>query len=111
MKKIIVMFFSILLLMGCVASTKFTKGGKKIRVIDQITADSCKHIGSIHSFKAVIEGGISAAHIDIRNKASDIGADSVVLLSQYVDPGRYAHGEIFAEAYNCSTNLQVKKYI
>jgi hypothetical protein len=88
-----------LLLTGCATPIQFTDGGRNVQPINTSVATSCKHLGLVESFKPVLAGGLSAAHIDIRNKVAARSGNAMVVNSQYVEgPG---HGNIIADAYRC----------
>lgn len=90
----------LLLLAGC-APIKFTPEGQAVRTISPVVAQGCDHIGLVSSWKPVIEGGLTAAQVDIRNKVGALGANAMIIVSQQVDPPPYQHARIMAEAYLC----------
>jgi len=53
------------------------------------------------SWKPALDGGLPAAQIDIRNKVAALGGNSMLVVSQQVDPPPYQHAELMAEAYRC----------
>jgi len=83
------------------ATTEFTPGGRTVRTISPVIAQNCEHLGMSSSWKPVIEGGLSAAQIDIRNKVAARGGNAMLVVSQQVDPPPYQHAQIMAEAYRC----------
>lgn len=101
MNRIIFVLILFSTLSGCM-TTKFTKEGRTIRTISPVVAQNCKHIGIANSWKPSLEGGLSAAQIDIRNKVAALGGNAMIIASQQVDPPPYQHAEILAEAYNCN---------
>lgn len=99
--KSVVPIVALLALSGC-ATVQLTPGGRQVRTISPGVAQDCTHVGLASSFKAVIEGGISAAQIDIRNQVAALGGNAMIIVSQQVDPPPYQHGRIMAEVYKCS---------
>jgi hypothetical protein len=88
------------LVAGC-NTTEFTQEGRDVRTITPNVAQDCEHLGLVSSFKPVVQGGLTAAQLDIRNKVGSLGANAMVVVLQQVDPAPYQHGRITAEAYRC----------
>lgn len=89
-----------LILAGC-ATIKFTPEGQAVRTVSPVVAQNCDHLGLVSSWKPVLDGGLTAAQVDIRNKVGALGANAMVVVSQQVDPPPYQHAQIMAEAYRC----------
>lgn len=88
---------------GC-ATITFTPQGQAVRSVSPDLARSCNHLGLVSSWKPVMEGGLTAAQVDIRNKVGALGANAILVVSQQVDPPPYQHASIMAEAYRCDFN-------
>lgn len=100
LKKTALLFIASASVAGC-ATIKFTPEGQAVRTVTPVVAQNCEHLGLVSSRKTVIEGGLSVAQIDIRNKVGSRGANAMVIVSQQVDPPPYQHAQIMAEAYRC----------
>lgn len=101
MLKQISISLTVALVLGGCATIKFTPEGQAVRTISPVVAQNCDHLGLVSSWKPVLDGGLTAAQVDIRNKVGALGANAMVVVSQQVDPPPYQHAQIMAEAYRC----------
>lgn len=89
----------VLLLSACAAPLKMSAGGSAVKVVNSSVASSCKHLGPTQGWQPVAVGGLSAAHVDVRNKVAARGGNAMVISAQYMEgPG---HGTVLADAYRC----------
>lgn len=100
LKQLLLTLSVALLVAGC-ATIKFTPEGQAVRTISPVVAQNCDHLGLASSWKPVLDGGLTAAQVDIRNKVGALGGNAMVIVSQQVDPPPYQHAQIMAEAYRC----------
>lgn len=99
--KFYVPIISLVIFSGC-ATMRLTPAGSNVRTISPVVAQNCTHVGLASSFTPVIQGGLSGAQIDIRNKVAALGGNAMIIVSQQVDPPPYQHARIMAEAYQCN---------
>ena len=101
MKRIITLIVFSSLLLGC--TTTLTNDGESIKVIDAKMAEECKFV---HFVTGSNSNGINAkAEIDnaitkVRNKASELGANAVQIMT--TDWDYWGGGVVTANAYKCS---------
>lgn len=99
-KELLLALLASLALASC-AITKFTDQGRAVRTISPVVAQNCEHLGMSSSWKPSLEGGLTAAQIDIRNKVAAAGGNAMLVVSQQVDPPPYQHAQLMAEVYRC----------
>jgi hypothetical protein len=91
-----------LVIAGCASNIpRLTAAGAAVRSVSPSVAQSCTHLGLVSSFTPVLYGGIQGAHLDARNQVAALGGNAILMVSSEVSPGRYAHGDVTAEAYRC----------
>lgn len=95
-----ILFLFPLLLLGC-ETVKLSPDARSVRVLQSAGALGCTHIGMVQSYQAAIVGGLSAAHVDLRNKVADAGGNAVAITTQQVD--RHGNGTLLGDAYRCPT--------
>jgi hypothetical protein len=91
---------SLFVITGC-ATVELTSKGGAVRSLSPGVAQNCNHLGLVNSWKPVVDGGLVAAQIDIRNKVGNLGGNAMIVISQVVDPPPYQHAQVMAEAYFC----------
>jgi hypothetical protein len=99
MRNVILALFMALFAMGC-ATANLSDGGRRVRFVS-VTPHNCQYVsevsGSYHGdsvSSGIVINTSEMAHIDMKNQAAKLGADTVELSS---DDSGYLSGE----AYKC----------
>ena len=90
-----------LLMAGC--ATTPSPEGERVRIITAEAARvlACKHVGKFSSLKSANEGGMPAAHIDVRNKVAKANGNAFVIGLQ--SAAQEGEGDIRGDGYACAS--------
>ena len=90
-----------LLMAGCAAT--FHPDAEHVRIITGEAARvlACKHVGEFASSKSANEGGMPAAHIEVRNRVAKANGNAFVIGLQSAAP--QGDGEIRGDGYACAS--------
>lgn len=80
---------------------EYTEEGIQVQTIQVGQTNGCAYLGPVSGFGAVIDGGLSAALISVKNETAARGGNRLAVISSSTDPGPYAHGRVQGEAYRC----------